>query len=180
MRQRLVMLLATSTILVFSILAGASDAFGKGQSLPVVMSKQYGYGLQQSREGIPVLISRMFLNTWDVAQNITVIFDIRKDDVTFYLVLKNETALPRKGTDISVSWTPKTSGEYQIRSFAVSNLTNPEVLEDVAASKFSVMSNDEFVALYSDRTIHFSIVPVDPVPISPTAPSLASDEKHYL
>lgn len=180
MRQCLAMLVAIPMILVFSMLAGASDTFGKGQSLPVIMSKQDGYVLQQSREGIPVLISKTFLNTEEIARNITVIFDIRKDDVTFYLVLKEETALSRSGTDTLVSWTPHFAGEYQIRAFAVSNLTSPEVLEDVAASKFNVMSNDDFVALYADRPTSFPIVSVDPVATSPSTPSIKLSEKQDL
>jgi hypothetical protein len=174
------MLVAFSTILVFSILVGASDTFGKGQSLPVVMSKQYGYGLQQSREGIPVLITKTFLNTEEIARNITVIFDIRIDDVTFYLALKDETALPRSGTDTLVSWTPQIAGEYQIRSFVVSNLTNPEILENVATNRFHVMSDADFKALYADRPTSFPIVPVDPVQTSPSTLRIELSEKQNL
>lgn len=174
------MLLAISTILVFSILAGASDAFGKGQSLPVIMSKQYGYGLQQSREGIPILISKTFWNTKDVAHNITVIFEIRKDDVSIYLAWQDEMALPRSETETSISWTPQIAGEYQIRAFVVSNMTNPEVLEDVASFKFSIISVEDLKALYSDRPTSFFISPVDPVPVSPTTPSVTFNEKQFL
>ncbi len=166
--------------MIFSILAGAPDAFGKGQSLPFVMSKQYGYGLQQSREGIPVLVSKMFWNFKDVAQNITVVFDIRKDDISMYVVLQEEVAHPMSTTSVSVSWTPQIAGEYQIRSFAVSNLTSPEVLEDVAASKFNVMSNDDFVALYADRPASFPIVSVDPIATSPSKLRIKLSEKQNL
>jgi hypothetical protein len=174
------MLLAISTILVFSILAGASDAFGKGQSLPVVMSKQYGYGLQQSREGIPVLISKSFFNTKDITQNITVVFEMRMDDITMHLVWQEEVAHPKTMTIISVAWTPQIAGEYQIRAFVISNMTRPEVVENVVASTFNIMSDEDFIALYSDRPTSFSIAALDPVPMSPTSPSVTFNERQFL
>jgi hypothetical protein len=151
-------------ILVFPILTNTPDALGKGQSSPTVMSKQYGYGLLQSREGIPVLVSKMFLNREDVAQNITVIFDIRKDNISMQLDWKEEAAHPRDMTSVSVTWAPQIAGEYQILAFIISNMTKPEVLEDVAESRFKIISDEEFEALYSDRPTGFAIVPIDSPP----------------
>ncbi|MGH9876824.1 MAG: hypothetical protein ACRD5H_04245, partial [Nitrososphaerales archaeon] len=178
--RRFVTLLVISTILVFSILANTPDAFGKGRSSPSVTSKQYGYDLQQSREGIPLVVSKMFLNTMDVAQNITVVFDIRKDNVTMYLGWQEDVAIPSKITSASVSWTPQIAGEYQIRTLVISNMTKPEVLENVSVSSFNIMSDEDFMASYSDRTTSLAIVSVQPVPMSPSTPIVAFNEKQYL
>jgi|GEM_PF-2719750 len=172
--------LAISTILAFSIVAGASNALGKGQPFPVVTSKQYGYSLQQSREGIPILISKMFFNVNNVTQNVAVILDVRKADISIQLVWQEVTALPRNIAEASISWTPQIAGEYEIRSFTVSNSVNPEVLEELASYKFNVMSNADFEALYSDRPAHFSILRADPVATSSATEEVTFNEKQYL
>lgn len=154
------------------VFSNISQSFGKGQSSPSVMSKEYGYFLQQSREGIPLLVSKMFWNMKDVNQNITVVIDIRKDDISMHLVWKGEVALPRAMTFVSVTWTPQVSGEYQIRAFVISNMTKPEVLEDVVESRFKIMSDEDYMALYSDRPTGFAIVPIDSAPKSPLTGSI--------
>lgn len=166
-------------LLLVTVLSSVPHGFGKYQR-PVVLSEQGGYSLQQSREGLPVLISKTFLNIKDVVQEFIVIFDIRKDDVTLTISLQAGVAQPVSQTTTSFSWIPEMPGEYQIRALVLSNLTIPEILENVLESRFSVMSNDDFMALYSNHTTSFTIRSVDPVATSSIVPSFKFNAKHYL
>ncbi|MGH9878982.1 MAG: sialidase family protein, partial [Nitrososphaerales archaeon] len=127
-----------------------------------------------------MLVSKWFWNNKDVAQEFTVIFDIRKEDVSVGIFLRAALADPRAQTTMFVSWTPDIPGEYQIRTFVVSNITKPEFLENVASARFNVMSDEEFMALYSDRPTSFTIVPADLARTSPDTLHVAFDEKQYL
>jgi hypothetical protein len=173
---RLFILAVLLLVIVFSTVPQSSGKFSR----PVVLSEQGGYSLQQSREGLPVIISKTFLNAKDIVQEFIVIFDIRKDDVSLTISLQAGVAQPVSQTTTSFSWMPEMPGEYQIRALVLSNLTIPEILENVLESRFSVMSNDDFMALYSDRTTSFTIKSVDPVPASPTVPSFRFNDMHYL
>ena len=62
------------------------------------------------------------------------------DGVTQFLAWQMGTLSIGEGNlDVGFSWRAERAGDYQVRSFLVTSLTNPEVLSDVRSSNFSVI-----------------------------------------
>jgi hypothetical protein len=158
--------LFVAAIVLVVFFSNVHPSFGKGQSWLGITSEKYGYGVQQSRVGMPLLVSQAFLNTGYYPQNFTVVFDIRSQNVSLQLAWKSGVANPFDRTFVSTSWIPKSAGEYQVRAFILSNFTRPELLQDVSMFQFKIISDEDFSALYSDRPTGFEIIPVAPAGIS--------------
>lgn len=158
--------LFVAAILLIAFFSNVHPSFGKGQSSLSVTSEKYGYGVQQSRVGMPLLVSYTFLNVDYYPQNITVFFDIRSDDISMQLEWKDSVAHPFDRTFVSTSWIPSSPGEYQVRGFIVSNLTSPELLQEVSMFPFKIISDEDFSTLYSGRPTGFDITPVAPAVLS--------------
>lgn len=62
-------------------------------------------------------------------QNIVIIVEIRdKEGITQYLAFQMTTLDPEQVSNIGISWTPSNAGTYELRSFVISNFSQPEVL----------------------------------------------------
>jgi hypothetical protein len=58
--------------------------------------------------------------------------------VTVFLAWQSGMLEPLGQTDIGVTWTPDRPGHYEARTFAVSDLDNPQVLSMVTSSEFTI------------------------------------------
>jgi uncharacterized protein YkwD len=71
------------------------------------------------------------------------LFEIRdSSDVTIYLRFVNETINDYQTVTSNLFWTPSSPDEYQIRVFAISNLTKPEILTGVSSVTVDVKDNN--------------------------------------
>jgi len=138
MRPGFMKLVAIMAILLFTGVATVSPSFGKTPNPEASVYGSDGKFVGNSRTGLPLTISKIFLNTEHGLQEFTVIFEVRKNDVTEYSNLSGGILPPAKATHVGVSWEPASPGEYQIRVFVVSNMTKPVLLENVATSRFIV------------------------------------------
>jgi hypothetical protein len=60
------------------------------------------------------------------------------DGVTVSLGWQTGTMRPQGQTEVGMSWIPSDSGEYEVRTFLISDLLNPMVLSGVASSQVTV------------------------------------------
>jgi hypothetical protein len=67
------------------------------------------------------------------------IIEVRDEDgITTMLRWQTGVLGPNSGLDVAASWVPETPGNYEVRSFVVSNLSNPQILSEVVASMFTI------------------------------------------
>lgn len=64
-----------------------------------------------------------------------------RDGVTHYLKWHVDMLEPKGTAEVRLSWVPKLPGDYQLRTFAISDLENPQILTPLATSKATVVSN---------------------------------------
>jgi len=129
---------AILTILLLTGFAASSSSFGKTPNPEASVIDSHGTFVDRSRTGSSLTISKIFHNANDTAQEFTVVFEVRMNDVTQYLNLSGGVVPPSKATHVTSSWMPAIPGEYQIRVFVVSNMTKPVLIETVATSRFMV------------------------------------------
>ena len=67
------------------------------------------------------------------------IIEVRNEDgITTTLRWQTGVLAPNSGLDIAASWVPETPGNYEVRSFVVSNLSNPQILSEVVESTIAI------------------------------------------
>lgn len=59
---------------------------------------------------------------------------------TILLDWQTGTVLPRGSMQVGVSWIPKHTGEYELRTFAISSFDNPEILSPFANPQVTISS----------------------------------------
>lgn len=81
-----------------------------------------------------------------------------KDGATEYLAWQSGEVKVGGQTEVGVSWIPERAGEYEIRTFAVSDLANPQVLSSVSSSEVRVGKENSgtFSVAFRDRTFDIS------------------------
>lgn len=103
-----------------------------------------GHLIQTATVGQPIMISMNFTNIRYEKIGITFLFEVRNDiGITQYLAWQSTTSLPQSTKSAGISWISDSAGDYQIRIFVVSNLTNPQVLSPVETANFVVIKPEE-------------------------------------
>jgi hypothetical protein len=126
---------------------GASLSF---TPMPPTIYDTRGNIIQNSTIGHPVVISKNFTNNSGNEIDFTLLIEVRDESgITQYLAWQTGRASPMATRNAGVSWTPNSAGEYQIRTFAISNLTNPQVLDVVETAQFSVFEPERERKVYS-------------------------------
>ena len=131
-------IVAVLTILLLTGFAATSASFGKIPNPEPWVSDLHGTFVDRSHVNSSLTISKIFHNPNETAQEFTVVFEVRMNDVTQYLNLSGGVLPPSKATHVTSSWMPIFPGEYQIRVLVVSNMTRPVLIETVATSRFIV------------------------------------------
>jgi hypothetical protein len=68
-------------------------------------------------------------NNNDAEQQFTMLIEIRdKNGSTLFLDFLVGTLNPNSSSEMGISWTVLYPGDYEVRSFAISNFTKPEIL----------------------------------------------------
>jgi hypothetical protein len=109
--------------------------------VPPIVYDIRGNIIQNSVVGHPVVIAKNFTNSNDKEMDYTFLVEVRDESgITQYLAWQKSNALPMSTREVGVSWTPEIATEYEIRTFVVSNMTNPQVIDFVETAKFSVFA----------------------------------------
>lgn len=93
---------------------------------PAVVYDLDGSLLDQITIGHQVILSQTFANDGDAPQSFIAVFEVRDSNgVTVHLAWQRGTMAAGGKADIGVSWVADSAGEYEIRTFHMSSLTNP-------------------------------------------------------
>jgi hypothetical protein len=94
-----------------------------------------GNRIQTAIAGQPIVIPKNFTNSQGEEREITFLFEVRDEaGITVFLAWQTATVEPMNTKTASVSWATDIPGVYQARMFVISNLTNPQVLEDAIST----------------------------------------------
>jgi hypothetical protein len=89
--------------------------------------------------GTQLGLSTTIENDGGAEQPFVALIEVRDSmGITVYLAWQSGDLEPEGSTAIEVSWTPDVSGKYEVRTFAVSSLTNAIVLSKVATTNVDV------------------------------------------
>jgi hypothetical protein len=82
--------------------------------------------------GQQVILSATFENDRHVSQPYVAMFEVRDSDgFTVYLTWQTGIMAASGQANVGVSWIAESIGEHQIRTFLLSSLTNPEILDTI-------------------------------------------------
>ena len=89
--------------------------------------------------GTELAVSTVIQNKGNSSQPFTVLVEVRDSaDITVFLAWQSGTIMPEGSSTIELAWTPDVTGEYELRSFAVSGLEEGSVMAQVAQNTVTV------------------------------------------
>jgi hypothetical protein len=98
-----------------------------------------GSSVAEVTEGQQVVITSNVKNNDEQPRPATVIVEVRNEDgITVYLQWQTATIAANGEIQVGLSWIPENSGDYTIRTFVISDLTNPMILSEVVTSEVTV------------------------------------------
>ena len=107
---------------------------------PPIITDNEGNSIELITVGKQVTISKSFRTTIDSSRPFLALFDVRDSDgVSVYIAWQTGMVIPRNDVVVGISWMPEEAGDYEIRTFLISDWTNPEVLSPVASTNLKVM-----------------------------------------
>lgn len=120
-----------------------SAQFVSGMSIvipPAIITDNEGNSLEVITVGKQVTISRSFSTIIESPKQFLALFEIRDSDgVSVYIAWHTGIANPKDNIVVGISWMPEEVGDYDIRTFLISNWTNPEVLSVVGSTDIKVI-----------------------------------------
>lgn len=88
---------------------------------------------------MPVVITVTTYNEKDIdLPHVTYIKVRDSDGVTVYLSWQGNTLSPFGGNRVQAYWLANDPGSYTMRTFALSNMQNPDVLSDIESAELTV------------------------------------------
>jgi len=123
----------------FVISVGGASGVGTTAVTAPELQDVTGQEIDEVSAGQQVVLATSVRNNNDAPQPFVALIEVRDDTgVTVFLAWQTGT-LPASGqTQVGLSWTPDTSGDYEIRTFVISDLNNPQVLSPVSESNITV------------------------------------------
>ena len=116
---------------------GANDR-ATSPSEPVVKDVSGG-SVDDIVPGQQVVLSTTVQNNLDEDLPFVALIEVRDSSgITVFLAWQTGTLNADGRAEVGLSWTPDRSGDYQVRTFVVSNLSNPQVLSPVMTSNITV------------------------------------------
>jgi hypothetical protein len=107
-------------------------------SAPVAKDVQGGT-VSQITVGQQVVLTTQITNNIDDELPFVGLIEVRDSDgITQFLAWQTGVMDSGDRSEIGLSWTPEDAGDYQVRTFVISSLNNPQVLSPVATSTISV------------------------------------------
>jgi len=123
----------------FVITVGGADGTDATTVTPPEVQDVTGQELDEISAGQQVVLTTSVRNNNAGPQEFVALVEVRDDTgVTVFLAWQTGT-LPANGqTQVGLSWIPEDSGDYEVRTFVISDLDNPRVLSLVSTSNITV------------------------------------------
>jgi hypothetical protein len=123
----------------FVVSVGVSSGVGTTTVTPPELQDVTGQVLDEVSAGQQVVLATSVRNNNAGPQPFVALIEVRdSNDVTVFLAWQTGT-LPANGqTQVGLSWTPDIAGDYEVRTFVISDLNNPQVLSEVSTSNITV------------------------------------------
>jgi hypothetical protein len=123
----------------FDFVITIGEGAGEVSVTPPRLQDVQGRDIDEVSRGQQVILTTEVLNEGASDQPFVALIEVRDDNgVTVYLAWQTGT-LPAGGrTQVGLSWTPDFSGDYDVRTFVISDLENPRILSDVSTSSVTV------------------------------------------
>jgi hypothetical protein len=119
-----------------------SAVAGQGKSLPftsITMKDSYGNTVALARTSEQVVIGIKVDNNFERELDITAVIEARDaEGTTQYLAFQSNTLDVGNTVDIGTVWIPSKAGDYNLRTFLITGLTNPEVLSEAVETTVKV------------------------------------------
>jgi hypothetical protein len=98
-----------------------------------------GDELDEVSAGQQVVLTTNVVNNQGAPQPFVALLEVRDSNgVTIFLAWQTGTLPANDQTQVGLSWTPEEPGNYEVRTFVISDLNNPRVLSLVATSDITV------------------------------------------
>ena len=123
----------------FNIHIGSSSTLGS--AVPTTPEPQdiQGKTLNEVKAGQQVVLSTTVLNKIDEAQPYVAIVEVRDSNgITVFLGWTTGTMNANGQATVGLSWTAEQAGDYQLRTFVISSLSNPNILSEPVTSMLHV------------------------------------------
>jgi len=145
--------------LIFSMMLTSESAHATAAAVtglrPPELKDTQGKNVGSASTDQLVIISTTIFENRDAELVYAVIVEVRdKDGVTVYLEFQTGTLDKGDSSEIGISWRPNDVGSYELRAFAITNFTSPEILTGVAISQVSVLDacNEPVCRIFGDST----------------------------
>jgi hypothetical protein len=98
-----------------------------------------GGAINEVTAGQQVVLTTNIKNNDNQARPYVAIVEVRNaDGITVMLQWQQGTMAANGNAGVGISWTPDVAGSYQVRTFVISNLSNPQVLSNVVTNNVTV------------------------------------------
>lgn len=105
----------------------------------VIVRDLEGNNITRITEGQQITLNVAFADNSSISQPFIGLLEMRDTDgVTIFLGWQSGALQSGSETMFGMSWIAEKAGDYQIRQFALSNLTSPVVLEAVVVTNITV------------------------------------------
>jgi hypothetical protein len=131
-------------LLALSIMTSMSqEVNGNGLDIPgitsPVLKDTNGKILNEGSSGVTTIVSLYAVNSRDIPLPFVAVIEARSEDgVTWFLDLQEGQAPPGDSTEVTTSWTPERTGDYELRTFLISGFENPTILTGVQSSNIVI------------------------------------------
>jgi hypothetical protein len=123
----------------FTVPVGTVGTLGTTTVTPPRLQDVSGQDIDEVSAGQQVVLTTDVRNNEASATPFVALIEVRDSSgVTVFLAWQTGT-LPANGrTQVGLSWTPEDSGDYEVRTFVISNLNRPDILSEVETSDITV------------------------------------------
>ncbi len=121
----------------------SQEVNGNGLDIPgitsPVLKDTNGKILNEGSSGVTTIVSLYAVNSRDIPLPFVAVIEARSEDgVTWFLDLQEGQAPPGDSTEVTTSWTPERTGDYELRTFLISGFENPTILTGVQSSNIVI------------------------------------------
>jgi hypothetical protein len=89
--------------------------------------------------GQQVVLTTTVTNNIDDELPFVALVEVRDSSgITIFLAWQTGVMDAGDRNEVGLSWTPEEAGDYVVRTFVISNLSNPQVLSDVVTTNITV------------------------------------------
>ncbi len=129
-------ILAGLVLLLVLPLAAHGLSYSALIARPPSVTDVHGNGVADLEAGQQVMLTVTFSSQLESEQPYVGIIEVRdSQDVTVYLALQSGVIGPGASSTIGSSWTAEAPSTYHLRSFAITDLQEPQILSAIASTE---------------------------------------------